>query len=280
MSGGGRLIVNADDFGIAEAVNRGIAEAFDRGIVTSASLMATGEAFVHAAALARERPRLAIGVHLVLTEHRPLLGGPAAATLIGRDGLFASHVGAVARNLLTGGVSLAAVRAEFDAQIGRVRDAGIVVSHLDGHQHVHALPGIAGVVAELAEKHGIRAVRYPAERVRSYMLRGVADPRRLLGQMALALTCALSPLRRLRRCDDFVGFYFGGRLDEANLTQLLASLPTGRVVELMCHPGHADMVPTPKWSYAWAAEFAALTSPRVRSLVAARGLELVSYRDL
>src|SRR5690606_32196259 len=41
MSGRGRLIVNADDFGIAAAVNRGIAEAFDRGIVTSASLMAT-----------------------------------------------------------------------------------------------------------------------------------------------------------------------------------------------------------------------------------------------
>lgn len=279
MSGRGRLIVNADDFGIDEAVNRGIVEAFDRGIVTSASLMATGEAFDHAVALARERPRLAVGVHLVLTEHRPVHGGAATARLVEADGRFSPHVGAFAQRLALGRASLAAVRAELDAQIRRVCDAGIVVSHLDGHQHVHALPGVARVVTELAAEHRIGAVRYPAERIRPYMLRGFAGAHRLLGQLALRLACAVSPLARLRRSDDFVGFFFGGRLNEANLTELLASLPAGRVVELMCHPGHADMVPTPEWHYAWAAECAALTSPRVRSLVAARGFELVSYRD-
>jgi predicted glycoside hydrolase/deacetylase ChbG (UPF0249 family) len=279
VSGRGRLIVNADDFGIAAAVDRGIVEAFDRGIVTSASLMATGEAFEHAVSLARERPRLAVGVHLVLTEHRPLTDA-ARAALVERAGRLPAHVGALARRLLAGKVPLRAVRAELDAQIGRVRDAGIAVSHLDGHQHVHALPGVARIVTELAAAHGIRAVRYPAERVRPYMLRGAGGVRRLLGQLALRAACAVSPLRRLRRADEFVGFYFGGRLDEANLTAVLASLPAGRTVELMCHPGHADKVPTPEWHYAWAAECAALTSPRVRALVAARGLELVSYRDL
>ncbi len=53
MSAASKLIVNADDFGIAEAVNRGIVEAYDRGIVTSTSIMATGPAFEHAVALAR-----------------------------------------------------------------------------------------------------------------------------------------------------------------------------------------------------------------------------------
>jgi predicted glycoside hydrolase/deacetylase ChbG (UPF0249 family) len=279
VSGRARLIVNADDFGIAAAVNRGIAEAFDRGIVTSASLMATGEAFEHAVALARERPRLAVGVHLVLTEHRPLTDA-ARASLVDTAGFLPAHVGALARRLLAGKVSLPAVRTELDAQVRRVRDAGIAVSHLDGHQHVHALPGIARIVTELAAAHGIGAVRYPAERVRPYMLRLAGGARRLVEQLALGVACALSPLERLRRADEFVGFYFGGRLDEANLTQLLASLPSGRTVELMCHPGDAEMVPTPEWHYSWAAECAALTSPRVRALVAARGIELVSYRDL
>lgn len=279
MSGPGKLVVNADDFGIAEPVNRGIVEAFDRGIVTSASLMATGEAFEHAVGLARARPRLAVGVHLVLTEHRPLTG-EGRASLVEPDGRFPPNVGALVRRLVAGKVSLEAVRAELDAQIARVRDAGLGVSHFDGHQHVHALPGIARVVAELAAEHGVRAVRYPAERLRPYMLRSAGGLRRLFGQLALALACAVSPLGRLRRCDEFAGFYYGGRLDEANLTEVLESLPRGRTVELMCHPGHADMVPTPEWHYAWAAECAALTSPRVRSLVAARGLALVSYRDL
>jgi len=157
-----------------------------------------------------------------------------------------------------------------------VRTAGIAINHLDGHQHVHVLPGVAQVVAELAAAHGITAVRYPAERVRSYMLRSVKHAPRVAEQAALNVFCAASPLKHLRRSDEFVGFYFGGRLDEANLETVLAGLPTGGTVELMCHPGHEDMRPRADWQYAWAAERDALTSPRIRALVMARGMQLVS----
>ena len=280
MSAALKLIVNADDFGISEAVNRGIVEAFDGGIVTSTSLMATGPAFEHAVELARARPGLAVGVHLVLTEHRPLIGAPAAASLVERDGVFAPHLAQLLVRRLRGQVSLAEVRLELDAQISRVRDAGIAISHVDGHQHVHVLPGIAAVVAELAARHGIRAVRYPAERVRGYMLRSLRHAKRVAEQAALGLFCASSPLKRLRRSDDFVGFYFGGRLDEANLATVLAGLPAAGTVELMCHPGDESMRASGDWHYAWAAERDALKSPRIRELVAARGMQLVSYRDV
>ncbi|HEY9182756.1 MAG TPA: ChbG/HpnK family deacetylase, partial [Gammaproteobacteria bacterium] len=273
-----RLIVHADDFGIAEPVNLGIMEAHDRGIVTSVSLMATGPAFDHAVALAHTRPKLDVGVHLVLTEHRPLTG-TSVPSLVGADGRFAPHVTRLAGKRLRGAASLDEVRMELDAQIRRVRATGLAVSHLDGHQHVHVLPGIAGVVADLAAAHGIAAVRYPAERVRAYMLRNPHYLKRVVEQVALTAACAVSPLRGLRRSDDFVGFYFGGRLDEANLARVLAGLPAGRTVELMCHPGgegmHAD-----DWQYAWVAERDALTSPRIRGLVEARSIELVSYRDV
>ena len=132
MSAGLKLIVNADDFGISDAVNRGIVEAFDGGIVTSTSLMATGDAFEHAVELARGRPGLAVGVHLVLTEHRPLIGASAAASLVGRDGAFAPHLAQLLRKRLRGGVSLDEVRLELDAQIRRVREAGISISHVHG----------------------------------------------------------------------------------------------------------------------------------------------------
>lgn len=280
MSSSVRLIVNADDFGIAEAVNRGIVEAFDRGIVTSTSLMATGPAFEHAVELARGRPALAVGVHLVLTEQRPLVGSEAAPTLVDADGRFPPHLTQLLGKQLRGHVSLPEVRLELDAQLRRVRDAGIAISHIDGHQHVHVLPGIAGVVAELAAKYGVSAVRYPAERVRRYMLRNLGHAKRVAEQAALRIFCASAPLKHLRRSDDFVGFYFGGRLDEVNLATVLAGLPAGGTVELMCHPGHEDMRPAGDWRYAWAAERDALTSPRIRELVAARGLELISYRDV
>ena len=280
MTAAPKLIVNADDFGIAEAVNSGIVDAHDRGIVTSTSIMATGPAFEHAVGLARMRPRLAVGVHLVLTEDRPLTGAEAAATLVGPDGKFAPHIVQLLGWQIRRGISLSEVRRELEAQIVRARDAGIAISHLDGHQHVHVLPGVSRIVAELAAAHGIRAVRYPAERVRRYMLHGLKAARRVAEQAALGLFCAASPLKHLRRSDDFVGFYFGGSLDETNLATVLAGLPPGRTVELMCHPGGDDTRDERGWRYRWAAERAALTSPRIRDLVAARGVQLVSYRDV
>jgi hopanoid biosynthesis associated protein HpnK len=272
-----KLIVNADDFGMAESVNSGIVEAHDRGIVTSASLMATGPAFEHAVAVAKTRPSLAVGVHLTLTEQRPLIGPTAAASLVGADGRFPPHLVQFARHYIRGRVNLEQVRAELDAQIRKVRSAGVEVSHLDGHQHVHVLPGIAGIVAELAAAHGVRAVRFPTERVRAYMLRNLGNVRRLVEQVVLGAVCALSPLRTLRRSDSFVGFYYGGRLDEEALATVLGRLPARGTVELMCHPGGDESrAAEGYWQYSWAAERAALTSPRIRALLAARGAELVS----
>ncbi len=279
MSRGAKLIVNADDFGISEAVNRGIIEAHDRGIVTSTSLMATGAAFEHAVELARSRPGLAVGVHLVLTEHRPLVGPAAVPSLVEPGGAFPPHVLRLLRNQLRRRSSPAEVREELDAQIRRVSSAGIVINHLDGHQHVHVVPGIASVVADLAAAHGITAVRYPAERVRAHMLKSMRHAPRVVEQLVLRLLCAASPLERLRRSDDFVGFYFGGRLDELNLSTVLSGLPASGVVELMCHPGSEDMKGDGDWQYAWAAERDALTSPGVRALVLARGVQLISSRS-
>ncbi len=242
--------------------------------------MATGAKFEHAVDLARSRPGLAVGIHLVLTEQRPLIGALAAASLVEPDGRFPPHVAQLLVKQLRGRISLPEVRLELDAQLKRVRDAGVAVSHIDGHQHVHVLPGIAAIVADLAKEHGVAAVRYPVERVRGYMLRSPKHVRRVAEQTALRLLCESAPLKHLRRSDDFVGFYFGGRLDEANLATVLEGLPSGRTVELMCHPGDEDMQVSKDWAYAWAAERDALTSPRIRELVTARGMQLVSYRDV
>jgi predicted glycoside hydrolase/deacetylase ChbG (UPF0249 family) len=275
MTGTLELIVNADDFGISEAVNRGVVEAHERGIVTSASLMAAGPAFDDAVELARRCPRLAVGVHLTLTEQQPLTETPSLLTA---EGALPAHTAQLLKALFRKRVLLPEVHRELDAQIRRVLAAGIRVSHLDGHQHVHVLPGVARVVAELAQAHGIRFVRYPAERVRGYMLSDAGHARRVAEQVALQFFCARSPLKRWRRSDEFVGFYFGGRLDEANLVTALRGLPSSGCVELMCHPGADDMRPVGGWQYSWAAERNALTSERIRALVAERGVRLVAQR--
>jgi hopanoid biosynthesis associated protein HpnK len=281
MSAGTRLIVHGDDFGLSEAVNRGILASHRDGILTSASIMATGSAFEHAVDLAKSCPSLDVGVHLTLTEQRPLAPRESVATLVDADGRFAPHAFAFARRYLRGQVARGHLRNEFDAQIRRVRDAGIPVSHLDGHQHVHMLPEVARVVADLARAHGIRAVRHPAERLRGYMLKEPSGARRVAEKLLVSLLCSVSPLRSLKRTDDFVGFYFGGRLNEQNLLTVLGELAPHGIVELMCHPGEDDPAsPYRHWGYAWAAELEALVSSRVKRAVQERDVILVSYRDV
>jgi chitin disaccharide deacetylase len=124
------LVVNADDFGISEGVNRAVVEAHVSGIVTSASLMVTGAAVRHAVALAREHPRLGVGVHWDLD---------SSATGIDIDLDDAAAVRA----------ELARQLQEFDALMGRAPD------HVDSHHHVHRRPDIGPVARELAAPLGV-----------------------------------------------------------------------------------------------------------------------------
>ena len=80
-----RLIVNADDFGMTEGVNRAILEAHLRGLVTSTTLLANGAAFASAAEIAGDTPALGVGVHLNLTEGRPSSDAARIPSLLTRE---------------------------------------------------------------------------------------------------------------------------------------------------------------------------------------------------
>ena len=89
-----RLIINADDFGLTAGVNRAIVEAHEHGVVTSATLMANGQAFADAIALAQCRPRLGVGCHIVLVDGAPLLDPAAVRSLLDRGGIPATRISA------------------------------------------------------------------------------------------------------------------------------------------------------------------------------------------
>jgi predicted glycoside hydrolase/deacetylase ChbG (UPF0249 family) len=128
-----RLVINADDFGQSRGVNRGIVEAHERGIVTSASLMVRWPAAVEAAAYARARPSLSVGLHVDLGE-------------------WASREGAW-RSLYTVAPldDAAAVRGEIVRQALRFRELmGRIPTHLDSHQHVHRREPTRSALAALA----------------------------------------------------------------------------------------------------------------------------------
>jgi hopanoid biosynthesis associated protein HpnK len=282
-AGPARLIINADDLGLCKEVNEGIVRAFDEGLVTSASLMPTGEAFAHAVELALARPELDLGVHLALSETKPVSPPDAIPSLVTPEGRFPRSWRAFLGRYLARRVSREEMERELRAQLERVAETGLRCSHLDGHQHLHLLPGLLPIVTRLAEEYGIGAVRYPHQR-RWQANGGVGRRlRRRVEACGLGLLCRLGA-RRLRAAglllsNDFRGFGEAGAWSEESLIRTLADVDGG-LTELCCHPGANDGVDARlHWGYAWEQELAALTSDEVRAARAEAGVTLTTYRD-
>jgi hopanoid biosynthesis associated protein HpnK len=276
------VIVNADDFGLCAAVNQGVVEAHDRGVVTSASILPTGEAFDQAAALARSRPHLDLGVHLALTQSRPVSLPEAVPSLVDGRGEFAQSWSAFVARYLRRRISKREIELELRAQLERVRQAGLTVSHLDSHQHLHILPGILPLVTGLAAEYRIGALRYPHQTRGQTGPEGLARLRRRAEARALAAGCRLGA-RGLKSngllvTDDFRGFSEAGRWDREALLRTAADLGGG-LTEICCHPGADDGIGERfPWGYHWEQELAALTNPEVAQALAAHGLTLTTFR--
>jgi len=287
-----RLIVNADDFGLTEGVNRGIVEAHRNGIVTSTTLMATGAAFSSAVALAKQTRGLGVGIHLNLTEGEPVLDGREIPSLV-QEGVFAGGLAQLSKGVVTGKVKLREVEAEMRAQIEKVLAAAIQPTHLDGHKHVHMLPRVFSIVIRLARDYGMAGVRCsgePAAGAAEFVGRSVGHSAKMLTQYLGGR--ALSALsRRFREkvrqaslsCPEyFFGITHTGFLDGESLLKILRRLPEG-TSELMCHPGYADAElarMATRLREQRHAELEALTRPEVKAFVAEHGIELIRYRDL
>lgn len=279
-----RLIVNADDFGLHAAVNRGILTAHTEGIVSSTSLMAGGAALDDAVRIAKQCPQLGVGVHLTLVGARPVLPVAEVSSLLDESGAFYGSYPLFIKRFLRGKIRLAEVERELAAQIDRVRMAGIQPSHLDSHQHLHVLPGIGGLVLDLARRFSIRAIRIPAEPV-AFIGATPATVGRLAGRGGLTMLANLfrqhAAAAGIRTSDHFYGMLAGGQLTEPAILAILRRLPPGDS-ELMTHPGFADesLADAFRWDYQWDAERQALTAPAVRALLAERQIRLISFREL
>jgi predicted glycoside hydrolase/deacetylase ChbG (UPF0249 family) len=241
-----------------------------------------GRAFEHAVHLSRTVPALDVGVHLALVAEAPLLR--CNSSLIGRNGRFPASASALACRWLTGRIRKADVRAEWSAQIERILEHGIRVTHLDSHQHVHVLPGLYGLVLDLAARYDIAFVRVPVENLQADWPPNLHGMARVMGSTILRLLWMIGRRRGAgpakRRSLRFLGFQDGGRLDPVRLRCLLDRLRPGGVYELMCHPGFTPDEPdVQSWAYRHEVELRALTSPSIRSEIAARGIRLCNFKD-
>jgi hopanoid biosynthesis associated protein HpnK len=289
------LIVNADDLGWTAGVNRGIAEAHRNGILTSASLLANGAAFREAVELAKSLPNLGIGVHLNLSDGAPLTGPQMLSKLIlNNRGEFDGGPERLLLKMATSSPAMSAlarsdIEHEWNLQIRRVRDAGITPTHLDGHKHVHMLPGLFEVALRLAKRHGIGAIRisHEASSLRAALSTGEGRAAVVLkqGVQARGLKLLARDAREqaeragVSTADSFCGIAQTGELTKQGVTRLLQSLPEG-TTELMCHPGYTDDAlrkTATRLQTSRERELEILTDPEIRNLVASQGIRLIDY---
>jgi chitin disaccharide deacetylase len=287
------LIVNADDLGWTEGVNRGIAEAHGHGIVTSASLLANGAAFVSGVELALSREGLGVGVHLNLSNGAPVAPRELVTTLLNDAGEFAGGPESILVKLARHAMLLQEVEEEWDAQITRVREFGITPTHLDGHKHVQMLPGLFEIALRLAKRHDIGAIRVSHEEssLRSALSAGEnqhAGQVLLQGVQARGLKLLAHDAREqaeragIATADYFCGIAQTGELTREGLACLLRGLPEG-TTELMCHPGFMDeelRKSDTRLQDSRRIEVEILTDKAIRNLVAEQGIRLIDYAFL
>ena len=285
------LIVNADDLGWSEGVNRGIAEAHRKGLVTSTSLLANSRSFESALAVARSNPELGVGVHLNLSNGAPTANPGQVRGLLNTSGEFEGGPETLILRIASRSLQLNEVEREWDAQIRRIRDAGITPTHLDGHKHVQMLPGLFQIALRLAKQHNIRAIRisHEASKLRALLASGGQHKTRVVlkqGVQARGLKLLARDAREMAdraglvTTDHFCGIAQTGVMTREGVEALLKNLPDG-TTELMCHPGYSDEElrrSDTRLQESRQSELAILTDPRIRKLVAIQAIRLISYQ--
>ncbi len=211
--------------------------------------------------------------------------------LLGKSGELEDAADSLLMKIAGRSLQLDEVEREWDAQVQKVRDTGIQPSHLDGHKHVHMLPGLFEVALRVAKKHQIRAIRVANEEstLRAALASGQGQQKGTVlkqGVQARGLKLLARDARKMAEragistTDYFCGIAQTGVLTREGLQKLIEILPEG-TTELMCHPGYADeelSKTRTRLQESREAELRILTDEGVRKVVATRGIRLISYK--
>jgi hopanoid biosynthesis associated protein HpnK len=276
-----QVVINADDFGCSAAINAAVLRAHREGVLTSASLIATGDAWEEAVALARATPTLAVGLHLVVVSGRTVLPYKEIPHLVDENSRFPDDPLRTGLRYAFSRAAQAELAREVAAQFERFAATGLPLSHVDGHEHLHVHPVVFNLLLPLAEGYGARGVRLPRDNLSlalHYDRRQA--PAKIAWAVALGLVCRWCQNRlrdrRLAVPRQVYGVMQSGQMQEAYVVEVLRHLrePTA---ELYFHPSTSvqseALGPNP-------GDLETLLSPTVRQVIAERGLRLATYPTL
>jgi predicted glycoside hydrolase/deacetylase ChbG (UPF0249 family) len=230
----------ADDYALSPGVSSGILEAIAAGRLNATSVMTNRPSWPRAAADLRPySPAVAVGLHFTLTLGAPLGPMPVLAP----DGRL-PPLGAIVRGAVLGRLPLPEIRAELARQLDAFEDAfGRAPDYVDGHQHVHALPGVRGVLLDELSARGLAGktwLRDSADRARRIVARRSEIAKAVLVALLGAGFATAARERGFSLNEGFAGFsaFAHGADQQAAFSRYLAAPGARHLV--MCHPGRVD----------------------------------------
>lgn len=237
------LIINGDDFGMSEGVNRGILEAHTFRTLTSTSLMVNMPNFKQAVKWALQTPTLGVGLHFNLTWGKSISPPEAVLSLVGDDGSFSGNRSDFIEE---------EIEHELTHQYNKMVSAGLTPTHLDSHHHIHIeIPLVYLVMSKFAYQTGI--------------------PLRINPNTNDIINRPLST-------DHLILDTYDTPDGNIRLLNHLATLQEG-ITEIMCHPGYPEHKNPPEQDTR-GREFQALTDQRIGDILREQGIQLIHFGHL
>ena len=210
------LIINADDFGLSDSVNRAITNAFKNAFISDTTMMANGEYFDEAAGMAKQNGFSdKIGIHFNLTEGIPLTDDIKKYSAFCENGVFHGNVNRL--NPLCS-AEKSAIYKELSAQVTKIKTAGFAIDHADSHHHIHTAVFIAPIVSLICKENSINKIRI----------------HRNIGNIKPYKMLVKNLYNRNLRKNGFITTNYFGSLDDINGAELPDSL------EIMVHPDYDE----------------------------------------
>lgn len=253
------LIINGDDFGLTDGVTQGILSAWKDGVLTSTTAMINIDGAPERMALAhRAHPTFPIGLHLNITQGRPVLPAEQVPSLVDRQGYFYPFLELIER---LPRISFEEMKLECFAQAELLVRSGITFDHVDFHQGFPAAyePFFPAVI-ELATHYQV-PVRNPVpesdyggicvqgSNSKAMAIREMARFTARHPRLAMTLLPHISPTAFKRSASKLRAagipttnwlvdaLYENARVE--TMISIIEQLPPG-VIELACHPGLVD----------------------------------------
>jgi predicted glycoside hydrolase/deacetylase ChbG (UPF0249 family) len=267
-----RLIIHADDLGMAHSVNRATFEALERGWITSSSILVPCPWFPEVAAWAKKHQDADLGIHLAVNSEwtgfrwPPLSGRSVVPSLVAPDGYMALVEEDVVRRAKPD-----EVERELRAQIEFARSSGVNITHLDSHMAtLFHTPELFAVYRRLGE---------------SYHLPQLIER---LGERGGAESPWLESAAKAAPVDRVLGINPGVAPSEwfAEYKKILEPLPPG-TYQLIVHLAYSDdemrgaTWDHPNWGAAWRqSDLDLVKSDEFREFLKAQHFTLTTWREL